>query len=136
MKASPMNEDIARDYALLNSSQMAWFDRRVTGLATPVQREWLLYLKVAEKLNREGVPVRFNHDMSGFYFTYSIKATDTHHTLYPFHAWEDDDGEDGVTCQCVQDAEEKALEIVRGVDVRTVDGLAGWLKAKIESFTA
>ena len=31
----------------------------------------------------------------------------------------------------VQDAEEKAHEVFRGVDVETVDGLADWLKAKI-----
>ena len=69
-----MNDDIAQAYALLSPSQKAWFDKRVASLDEPVQREWLLYLKVEEKLNKDGVPVRFNHDMSGFYFTYSVKG--------------------------------------------------------------
>ena len=66
----------------------------------------------------------------------SVNATDTWHTFYPFQAWEDDEGEGGVTYECVEDAEEKAYDIVRGVDVLTVDGLADWLKARIQSFTA
>jgi hypothetical protein len=120
-----MNADIARDYDRLTSSQKAWFDKRVAGLDELVQREWLLYLKVEEKLSGEGLPVRFNHDMSGFYFTYSDKTTETWHTFYPFQGWEDNEGTGGVTYQCVQDADEKAHEVVRGVDVQTVDGLAG-----------
>ena len=106
-----MNEDIAHQYELLTPSQKAWFDKRVAGLDEPVQREWLLYVKVEEILNKDGVAVRFNHDMSGFYFTYAVKATDTWHTFFPFQAWEDDEGKGGVTYQCVEDAEEKAHEV-------------------------
>ena len=68
-----MNQNIAQAYELLNPNQKAWFDKRVAGLDEPAQRDWLLYVKVEERLNQDGVAVKFNHDMSGFYFTYAVK---------------------------------------------------------------
>jgi hypothetical protein len=74
--------------------------------------------------------------MSGFYFTFSDKKTNTWHTFYPFQAWEDDDGAGGITYQCVQDAEAKSHEVFRDVDIQTVDGLADWLTSRVRSFQA
>jgi hypothetical protein len=130
-----MKDDIAQDYAELSPNQKSWFDKRVAGLEEPVQREWLLYVKVEETLNKDGVAIRFNHDMSGFYFTYVVKATDTWHTFFPFQGWEDDEGRGGVTYQCVEDAEEKAHETIRDIDVQSVNGLSGWLKDRIKTLS-
>jgi hypothetical protein len=73
--------------------------------------------------------------MSGFYFTYSVKDTDRWHTFYPFQAWEDAEGKGGVTYQCVEGGDEKAHEIIRGVDIQTINGLVDWLKSRIKPLT-